>query len=176
MTDHGPGPGPRPRTARELGIMKGFPPPPEKIPTPWNWDLAPFNRHTFLNVRSFVPTVEVRADAARSRPLPRADAAVDALTFAAHDGSVKTVAQMLAELDDWQLEDGTAIRRRFEFKGFAKAVEMANLAAWLGNRQGHHPDVTFGWGYCEVTFTTHAIGGLSENDFICAAKVDQLLV
>lgn len=97
MTDHGPGPGPRPRTARELGIMKGFPPPPEKIPTPWNWDLAPFNRHTFLNVRSFVPTVEVRADAARSRPLPRADAAVDALTFAAHDGSVKTVAQMLAE-------------------------------------------------------------------------------
>ena len=87
----------------------------------------------------------------------------------------QTVARMLAELDDWQLEDGTAIRRRFEFKGFAKAVEMANLAAWLGNRQGHHPDVTFGWGYCEVRFTTHAAGGLIENDFICAARLNALL-
>jgi 4a-hydroxytetrahydrobiopterin dehydratase len=86
-----------------------------------------------------------------------------------------SVAHLLAELDGWQLDRGTAIQRRFEFKGFAKAVEMANLAAWLGNRQGHHPDITFGWGYCEVRFTTHAAGGLTENDFICAARLDALL-
>lgn len=83
---------------------------------------------------------------------------------------------LLAGLGGWTMAgDGTAIRRRFTFKGFAKAVEMANLAAWLGNRQGHHPDVGFGWGYCEVVFTTHEAGGLTENDFICAARLNALV-
>lgn len=84
--------------------------------------------------------------------------------------------EMVAQLEGWTLsEDATAISRRFEFKGFAKAVEMANLCAWLGNKQGHHPDICFGWGYCQVTFTTHDAGGLTENDFICAAHLDALV-
>lgn len=84
--------------------------------------------------------------------------------------------RMMAQLTDWTLSsDGTAITRRFTFKGFAKAVEMANLAAWLGNKQGHHPDIAFGWGYCAVTFNTHEAGGLTENDFICAARLDALV-
>lgn len=84
--------------------------------------------------------------------------------------------RLLGRLDGWRLsEDGRAIRRRFEFKGFLKAVEMANLAAWVGNSQGHHPDITFGYGYCDVVFTTHAANGLTENDFICAARLDALL-
>ena len=88
----------------------------------------------------------------------------------------ETARQLMGQLDGWTLsEDGRAITRRFDFKGFAKAVEMANLAAWLGNRQNHHPDIRFGWGYCEVSFTTHAAGGLTENDFICAARLDALL-
>lgn len=83
---------------------------------------------------------------------------------------------MLTRLTDWALsDDATAITRRFTFKGFAKAVEMANLAAWLGNKQGHHPDIAFGWGYCTVTFTTHEAGGLTDNDFICAARLDALV-
>ncbi|MCV2868970.1 beta-lactamase family protein [Defluviimonas sp. WL0002] len=77
--------------------MQGFPPAPEKCPTPWNWDLAPFNRYTFLNVRSFVPTVEVRANPAKSRPLPRAERDMADLAFDAADGTRKTVDQMLAE-------------------------------------------------------------------------------
>lgn len=85
-------------------------------------------------------------------------------------------ASMMSQLHDWALTpDKSSIRRRFEFKGFLKAVEMANLAAWLGNKQGHHPDIAFGWGYCEVTFTTHEAGGLTENDFICAARLDALV-
>lgn len=85
-------------------------------------------------------------------------------------------ARMLAQLECWTLSaDGASIWRRFEFKGYLKAVEMANLAAWLGNKQGHHPDITFGWGYCEVMFTTHEAGGLTENDFICAARLDALV-
>ncbi|MDB6177775.1 4a-hydroxytetrahydrobiopterin dehydratase [Paracoccus sp. Z330] len=83
---------------------------------------------------------------------------------------------MMGQLDGWALSgDKTSLHRRFEFKGFLKAVEMANLAAWLGNKQGHHPDIAFGWGYCEVTFTTHEAGGLTENDFICAARLDALV-
>ena len=85
---------------------------------------------------------------------------------------------LMAELDgDWRLDmaDGGRLLRRLEFKGFAKAVYTANLAAYLADREGHHPDISFGWGYCELVWTTHAIGGLSENDFICAAKFDRML-
>lgn len=87
-----------------------------------------------------------------------------------------TARERVAGLTDWVLsDDATTMSRRFDFKGFAKAVEMANLAAWLGNKQGHHPDIAFGWGYCTVTFTTHEAGGLTENDLICAARLDKLV-
>ena len=77
---------------------------------------------------------------------------------------------------DWDLEaDGQSLMRKFKFKGFAKAVYLSNLCAWLADQQGHHPDIAFGWGYCHVTLTTHNTGSLSENDFIWAAKLDQLL-
>ncbi|SDE42963.1 4a-hydroxytetrahydrobiopterin dehydratase [Paracoccus isoporae] len=92
---------------------------------------------------------------------------------ALEDGAARS---MLQDLNEWEITgDGEAIERRFTFKGFLKAVEMANLAAWLGNKQDHHPDIRFGFGYCEVRFTTHDAGGLSENDFICAAKLDALV-
>ena len=82
----------------------------------------------------------------------------------------------LAGLLLWTLSyEGRAILRRVEVKGFARAAQLANVAAWLGEQQGHHPDVRFGWGYCEVTFTTHEAGGLTENDLICAAKLNAVL-
>ena len=85
-------------------------------------------------------------------------------------------AALLADLDGWMLsEDGTTITRRLIFKGFAKPLQAANVAAWAGDREGHHPDIRFGWGYCEVSYTTHEAGGLTENDFICAAKLDRIL-
>ena len=74
---------------------------------------------------------------------------------------------------DWRLE-GRRLLRRYSFKGFAKAVQMANLAAWLGEHLGHHPDVAFGWGWCEVAFTSHELAGLTENDFIAAARLDAI--
>ncbi|MGN7868268.1 4a-hydroxytetrahydrobiopterin dehydratase [Paracoccus sp. 22332] len=86
------------------------------------------------------------------------------------------IARRLADRDGWSLSpDGKAITRRFDFKGFAKAVEMANLAAWLGNKRGHHADVAFGWGYCQVSFTTRDAGGLTDADFAAAAHLDALL-
>ena len=91
--------------------------------------------------------------------------------------SPEEAARMMPRLHaDWKLnEEATRISRRLQFKGFAPAVLHANLAAWLAEREGHHPDLAFGWGYLEIAYTTHAIGGLSENDFICAAKFDALL-
>ena len=84
---------------------------------------------------------------------------------------------LLAELDAaWRLnDDATGIRREFKFKGFYKTMAFVNAVAWIANAEGHHPDMEVGWGRCLVRYTTHAIDGLSRNDFICAAKIDALL-
>jgi 4a-hydroxytetrahydrobiopterin dehydratase len=82
----------------------------------------------------------------------------------------------LGQVPGWELaDDARSIHRRFEFKGFYSTMAFVNAMAWVANREDHHPDFTTGYNYCEVTFTTHAIDGLSENDFICAAKVNALL-
>jgi 4a-hydroxytetrahydrobiopterin dehydratase len=66
------------------------------------------------------------------------------------------------------------IERRFRFKEFSSAMEFARKVGELAEREGHHPDIAFGWGYCTVSFQTHKIHGLHENDFIMAAKVNAL--
>lgn len=85
------------------------------------------------------------------------------------------VSTYLSQLDSWQLSaDGKSISKRFTFKGFYAAMAFANAIGWMAGRENHHPDLQVGYGYCTVVYTTHAIGGLSKNDFICAAKVDAL--
>ena len=83
---------------------------------------------------------------------------------------------LLGELhEDWQLvDDNRAIERRFEFPAFSRTMSFVNAVAFVATNEGHHPDVTFSYGYCVVRYWTHAIGGLSDNDFICAAKIDRL--
>lgn len=77
---------------------------------------------------------------------------------------------------DWALsEKGDEIHRDFRFKGFYKTIAFVNALAWIANQENHHPDMEVGYNHCLVRFSTHAIGGLSENDFICAAKTDALL-
>jgi 4a-hydroxytetrahydrobiopterin dehydratase len=83
---------------------------------------------------------------------------------------------LIAQLSGWTLSaDGKSISRRYEFKGFYKTMAFINAMAWIANQENHHPDFSAGYGHCDVSFTTHAIGGLSENDFICAAKVNALV-
>lgn len=82
---------------------------------------------------------------------------------------------LIQQIDGWTLsDDATAITRRFEFKDFYATVAFINAMAWVANSENHHPDFLAGYDFCEVNFTTHAINGLSENDFICAAKVNEL--
>lgn len=75
----------------------------------------------------------------------------------------------------WQVVDKIKLQRVFEFKGFYKTMAFVNAVAWIANKEGHHPDLEVSYNRCVVNFTTHAVGSITDNDFICAAKVDQLL-
>ncbi len=82
----------------------------------------------------------------------------------------------LKQVTEWSLnEDKTTISRRFQFKSFQKTIFFINAIAWIANQEGHHPTLEAGYDYCLVKYTTHAVKGLSKNDFICAAKIDALL-
>ena len=80
---------------------------------------------------------------------------------------------MLKQLDGWELKDNT-ISKTFAFKNYYQVIAFVNAVAWMTHREDHHPDMSVGYNQCRVEYSTHAIGGLSENDFICAAKVDAL--
>ena len=76
----------------------------------------------------------------------------------------------------WQvINDGKGLRATFDFKNYYRTTAFVNAVAWIAHNEDHHPDIAFGYKQATVTYWTHAIGGLSENDFICAAKVDSLL-
>jgi 4a-hydroxytetrahydrobiopterin dehydratase len=77
---------------------------------------------------------------------------------------------------DWSLsDDGKSIVRRFEFAGYHRTISFVNAVAWIAEDEGHHPDLQVLYGKVEVLYMTRAIDGLSENDFICAAKIDRLV-
>jgi len=81
----------------------------------------------------------------------------------------------LSETPGWTLAaGGERIERTYKYKDFASAMEFARKVGELAEREGHHPDLAIGWGYCGVSFQTHKIRGLHENDFIMAAKVNAL--
>ncbi len=80
-----------------------------------------------------------------------------------------------ANAKDWQLlDDGRRIERDFRFKNFREALGFVQEVGELAEAEGHHPDVCFGWGHAKVSLQTKKIKGLHENDFIMAAKIDQL--
>ena len=90
--------------------------------------------------------------------------------------SAAQAAPLLAQLHaDWTIAaDAKSLRRSYRFKDFYRTMGFVNAIAYIANVEDHHPDLEVGYNYCHVTFSTHAIGGLSQNDFICAAKVDRL--
>jgi 4a-hydroxytetrahydrobiopterin dehydratase len=89
----------------------------------------------------------------------------------------EAVQELRKALDgNWQVtNDGKSIVRTFDFAGYHRTISFVNAVAWIAESEGHHPDLAVHYGKVEVLYTTHAIGGLSENDFICAAKIDRLL-
>ncbi len=87
----------------------------------------------------------------------------------------KDMAQWLSQISNWTLNSkAIELSRRFTFKNFYHTMAFVNAIAWMAHQENHHPDMEIGYNYCLVKYSTHTIGGLSENDFICAAKVDGL--
>ncbi len=76
---------------------------------------------------------------------------------------------------EWRLAgDGKSLHREWKFKNFYRTMSFVNAVAHIANAEDHHPDLEIGYGYCRLKYSTHAVDGLSENDFICAAKIDAL--
>jgi len=83
------------------------------------------------------------------------------------------------KIDGWDIVNNKDniffLEKKFIFKNFLESQEFVNNVGKISEQESHHPDITFGWGYAEIKITTHAIKGLSENDFILAAKIDQII-
>ena len=84
------------------------------------------------------------------------------------------VSQHLAHAPGWVLADG-AIQKRYDFADYHRTMAFVNALAWIAHAEDHHPDLQVSYSRCTVRFNTHSVGGMSINDFICAAKVDALL-
>lgn len=83
--------------------------------------------------------------------------------------------KLLGELNDWLLiDDAHMLAKSFHFKDFEESIAFVNKVAAIAEEEGHHPDLTISWGDVGVELTTHAMEGLSENDFIIAAKIDEI--
>lgn len=85
------------------------------------------------------------------------------------------IAKLHPKIPNWILSaDAKSMSKHFKFKDFHQTMDFVNKIAAMANEEGHHPDMKVGYNYCTVEYTTHALKGLSENDFICAAKVDKI--
>ncbi len=96
------------------------------------------------------------------------------------EGNIKPLSNsqiqaLLKNLTEWEKNsDEKFIKRRFKFKNFIESLEFVNKIGAIAEEENHHPDLEFGWGYCEVRLYTHSINGLHENDFIVASKINNL--
>jgi len=84
------------------------------------------------------------------------------------------IEQHLAQAPGWAFVDG-AIQKRYDFSDYHRTMAFVNAVAWVAHVEDHHPDLAVSYNHCTVRFNTHSVGGISVNDFICAAKVDALL-
>lgn len=85
-------------------------------------------------------------------------------------------AALLKQIEGWEMiSSGKEIVRNFSFKNYYHTMAFVNALAWIAHQENHHPDIEVGYNHCRVRYSTHAVDGLTENDFICAAKVNKLL-
>jgi 4a-hydroxytetrahydrobiopterin dehydratase len=93
-----------------------------------------------------------------------------------HKLSEARVRELLPEVPGWELvEEGHALSKTFDFRNYYETMAFVNALAYMAHREDHHPDLGVHYNRCVVRFSTHDVGGLSENDFICAAKAEALM-
>ena len=99
------------------------------------------------------------------------------------DGSIppfdkSEIHKYLKKVDDWDVKSNEDknyyLIKNFQFKNFEESLNFINKVGEIAEQENHHPDISFGWGYCKIKIFTHAIKGLAESDFILAAKIDKL--
>ncbi len=92
--------------------------------------------------------------------------------------NAEQIKNLLPQLNkQWQVtDDKRMLKRSLTFNNFYETMAFVNALAWIANSENHHPDLEIGYNYCRVSFMTHALDGLTHNDFICAAKLDNLLI
>lgn len=83
------------------------------------------------------------------------------------------IASNLEQVPGWERK-GNEITKLFQFKNYYETMAFVNATAWISHREDHHPDLEVGYNKCKVRYSTHSVGGLSENDFICAARINAL--
>ena len=92
---------------------------------------------------------------------------------------LKEIHKYQKKVDGWDVKFNEKkiyfLEKNFKFKNFLESKKFINIVGEISEKEGHHPDIFFGWGYAKIKITTHAIEGLSENDFILAAKIDQIV-
>jgi len=84
------------------------------------------------------------------------------------------IQSLLGQLSEWDVVDEHHLRKEYRFTNFRETLYFVNRVGELAESQGHHPDICFGWGKAEITIWTHKIDGLTESDFVLAAKIDKL--
>jgi 4a-hydroxytetrahydrobiopterin dehydratase len=90
--------------------------------------------------------------------------------------SMENANQLLQQLTHWTLyQEAQTIEKTFEFRNYYETMAFVNAVAWIAHKEDHHPDLQVGYSRCVVRYSTHSVNGLSENDFICAAKLDALV-
>lgn len=84
------------------------------------------------------------------------------------------IENLISQLSQWEVIAEHHLRKEFKFANFRASLDFVNRVGELAEQQGHHPDICFGWGKAEITIWTHKIDGLTESDFVLAAKIDKL--
>ncbi len=86
------------------------------------------------------------------------------------------IKKRLADFSGWEYEDvQNCLKKTFEFKGYARTIAFVNAIAWIATVENHHPDLAVSFNHCTVTYQTHAVNGVTDNDFICIEKIEALL-
>lgn len=89
--------------------------------------------------------------------------------------SPEQIKSLLQKIDGWKYtDDGPWLKKTFKFQNYYKTMAFVNAVAWIANQENHHPGLEVSYSSCAIRFQTHDVGGLSENDFICASKIDAL--
>lgn len=108
--------------------------------------------------------------------IPLKDQSCETITPGSKALIIPTIESLVAQMEGWEVPlNYITLEKTFKFKNYHQTVSFVNAVTWIAHKEDHHPEICFGYNECKIVLTTHAVKGLSQNDFIVAAKIDALL-